>query len=376
MLGVAIHDTDERTQANTMSQPNPDDVAIEALPEEEEDESSGSVSYQTNTFPADFTLEVLHQKWKNKDFEIPPFQRGYVWKQAQASKLIESFLLGLPVPPIFLFASKEDARQLVVDGQQRMKTVFYFFDGTFGEPTQDKKTVFRLKGLNESSPFYNKTYEELSEKDQRRLKNCVLRSFIIQQLDPADDTSVYHVFERLNTGGTALSNQEVRNCVYRGPFNDLLRGLNAHECWRTLLGAPKPDSRQKDIELLLRFMALLEWHDYQKPLKEFMSRAMKRLNKKSKEELDALATLFIETCKRTQDALGAKAFHITSGLNTAVYDSMMVGIAKTPTAGVEKIQDMCKSLLADSDYRKSVRDATTDVEVVKKRMEAVTKALT
>lgn len=358
-----------------MNQQNPDDIEIESLVEEEEDEASGSVSYQTNTFPADFTLEVLHQKWKNKDFEIPPFQRGYVWKQAQASKLIESFLLGLPVPPIFLFASKEDAVQLVVDGQQRMKTVFYFFEGTFGEPTQDKKTVFRLKGLAESSPYYNKTFEELTEKDQRRLKNSVLRSFIIQQLDPADDTSVYHVFERLNTGGTALSNQEVRNCVYRGPFNDLLRTLNSNDCWRTLLGAPKPDSRQKDIELLLRFMSLLEWHNYQKPLKEFMSRSMKRLNKETKENLEKLVELFIDTCKRVQEALGAKAFHITSGLNTAVYDSMMVGIAKTPTATAEKIREMYKILLADLDYRKNVRDATTDVEVVRKRMEAVTNAL-
>ena len=352
-----------------------DDVIVETLAEEEEDEASGSVSYQTNTFPADFTLEVLHQKWKNKDFEIPSFQRGYVWKQAQASKLIESFLLGLPVPPIFLFTAKEDARQLVVDGQQRMKTVFYFFDGTFGDPSPDKKTVFRLKGLSESSPYYNKTFEELDEKDQRRLKNSVLRSFIIQQLDPADDTSVYHVFERLNTGGTALSNQEVRNCVYRGPFNDLLRELNTHECWRSLLGSSKPDSRQKDIELLLRFMSLLDWQEYQKPLKEHMSKSMKRFNKKSKEELQRFADLFIGTCKRVENALGAKAFHITSGLNTAVYDSMMVGIANMPAASPDNIRSMYSSLLADMDYRKNVRDATTDVDVVKKRMEAVTHAL-
>lgn len=358
-----------------MAQTNSEDIDIEALAEEEEDEASGSISYQTNTFPADFTLEVLHQKWKNNDFQIPPFQRGYVWKLPQASKLIESFLLGLPVPPIFLFASKEDARQLVVDGQQRMKTVFYYFDGTFGEPAQDKKTVFRLKGLADSSPYFEKTFEDLSEKDRRRLKNCVLRSFIIQQLDPEDDTSVYHVFERLNTGGTALSNQEVRNCVYRGPFNDSLRELNVHPSWRTLLGAPKPDSRQKDIELLLRFISLLDLPAYQKPLKEFMSKSMKKLNKRSPADLKALLDLFISTCERAQAALGERPFHITSGLNTAVYDSMMVGIAKTPGASAEKIREMHKTLLADADYRKHVRDATTDVEVVKKRMEAVLKAL-
>lgn len=358
-----------------MNQQIAEDIQIEVLAEEEEDEASGSVSYQTNTFPADFTLEVLHQKWKNKDFEIPPFQRGYVWKQAQASKLIESFLLGLPVPPIFLFESRDDAKQLVVDGQQRMKTIFYYFDGTFGEASQDKKIVFRLKGLSEFSPFFNKTFDELAEKDQRRLKNSVLRSFIIQQLDPNDDTSVYHVFERLNTGGTALSNQEVRNCVYRGPFNDLLRSLNQHPSWRTLLGAAKLDSRQKDIELLLRFFSLLDWSDYQKPLKEHMSRSMKKINRKPEHDLEALESLFIKTCERAQEALGPKPFHITSGLNTAVYDSMMVGIARNEVVSAEKIRTMYHSLLDSSDYRKHVRDATTDSEVVRKRMEAVSNAL-
>jgi hypothetical protein len=348
-----------------------EDIQIEPLHQEEEDEDSGSVSYQTNTFPADFTLEVLHQKWKNGDFVIPSFQRGYVWKQAQASKLIESFLLGLPVPPIFLFASKDDARQLVVDGQQRMKSVFYFFDGIFGEESRDKKLVFRLKGLAEQSPYYNKTYVEMSEKDQRRLKNSVLRSFIIQQLDPQDDTSVYHVFERLNTGGTALSNQEVRNCVYRGVFNETLRELNLHPCWRSLIGSAKPDSRQKDIELLLRFASLLDWENYHKPLKDFMSKSMNQLNKRPQTQQDEFKALFINTCERAQAALGQKPFHITSGLNTAVYDSMMVGIARAPGATNEQIKNMYETLLANADYKKNVRDATTDVEVVRKRMEAV-----
>ena len=204
-----------------MEEKKVEELKLEVSEQEDEDESSGYLSYQINTFPADFTLEVLYQKWRNGDFEVPTFQRGYVWKQAQASKLIESFLLGLPVPPIFLFTSKESSKQLVVDGQQRMRTVFYFFDGFFGETEGEKKTVFRLKGLNERSPFAEKAFTDLSERDQRRLKDCVLRSFIIQQLDPEDDTSVYHVFERLNTGGTALSNQEVRNCVYRGQFTEL-----------------------------------------------------------------------------------------------------------------------------------------------------------
>jgi len=354
-----------------MSQMEMEDLDIEASEAESEDESSGSLSYQINTFPADFTLEVLHQKWKNGDFEIPTFQRGFVWKQPQASKLIESFLLGLPVPPIFLFTSKESSKQLVVDGQQRLRTIFYYFDGYFGDVVGDKKTVFRLKGLNEKSPIERKSFSDLSEKDQRRLKDSVLRSFIIQQLDPEDDTSVYHVFERLNTGGTALSNQEVRNCVYRGKFTDLLRDMNSSKEWRALVGTKKPDARQKDVELILRFFSLLDYSGYRKPLKDFMSKSMKRLNRQALEDPAKLKELFLSTCTRVLKALGERPFHITTGLNTAVFDSMMVGIAKSPSASHASIKKMRHELLADTEYRKAVRDATTDPEVIKKRMELV-----
>lgn len=354
-----------------MSQIEIEDLVIEETEAEVEDDASGSLSYQINTFPADFTLEVLHHKWKNGDFEIPTFQRGFVWKQPQASKLIESFLLGLPVPPIFLFTSKESSKQLVVDGQQRLKTIFYYFDGYFGDAVGDKKTIFRLKGLNEKSPIEKKSFTELSEKDQRRLKDCVLRSFIIQQLDPEDDTSVYHVFERLNTGGTALSNQEVRNCVYRGKFTELLREMNSAKEWRALVGANKPDSRQKDVELILRFFSLLDYSEYKKPLKDFMSKSMKRLNRQALDDPAALQRLFLETCTRVVEALGERPFHITSGLNTAVFDSMMVGVAKSPSASHESIRRMRDALLADGEYKKAVRDATTDPEVIKKRMELV-----
>jgi hypothetical protein len=354
-----------------VSQDEKSEVELEANEAEAEDESSGSLTYQINTYPADFTLEVLHQKWRNGDFEIPTFQRGFVWKQPQASKLIESFLLGLPVPPIFLYTARETSKQLVVDGQQRLRTIFYYFDGFFGEGNGDKRTVFRLRGLSDKSPLERKAFTELSEKDQRRLKDSVLRSIIIQQLDPEDDTSVYHVFERLNTGGTALSNQEVRNCVYRGKFTDLLKELNAAPEWRELVGTLKTDPRQKDVELILRFFSLQDFTAYRKPLKDFMSKSMRRLNKAAEVDPHALESLFRVTCKRVVDALGKKPFHITSGLNTAVFDSMMVGIAACPDATNATIRAMRDELLTDPDYKKAVRDATTDPEVLRKRMDFV-----
>jgi Protein of unknown function DUF262 len=97
----------------------PDDIEFERIRSEEEDYESAPPTYEINTYPADFTLEVLHQKWKAGDIEIPCFQRQFVWKQIQASKLIESFLIGLPVPAVFLYTERKTQKSPVIDGQRR-----------------------------------------------------------------------------------------------------------------------------------------------------------------------------------------------------------------------------------------------------------------
>jgi uncharacterized protein with ParB-like and HNH nuclease domain len=200
-----------------------DNGVVEKIDSEELDQQSSPPSYEILAYPADFTLEVLVDKWKKGDIKIPKFQRRFVWTQAQSSKLIESFLLGLPVPPIFLYIEPKTEKMLVVDGQQRLRSLAYFFEGSFGEEDRHgNRVVFRLVGLNEKSPFNGKTFKDIQDTDNpsfRRLNDAVLRSFVIKQLKPDDHTSIYHIFERLNTGGTFLTGQEIRNCVYAGRFN-------------------------------------------------------------------------------------------------------------------------------------------------------------
>ena len=102
---------------------------IEPIQSELDDEQSVPVEYDITSYPADFTLEVLYQKWTNKprQISIPNYQRGYVWSQNQASRLIDSFLMGLPVPSIFLYTDRHSESLLVLDGQQRLLTAFFFF---------------------------------------------------------------------------------------------------------------------------------------------------------------------------------------------------------------------------------------------------------
>jgi len=345
----------------------PTDLELEPIGSEDEDYESAPPEYEISTYPADFTLEVLHQKWKAKEIRIPDFQRSFVWKQVQASKLIESFLVGLPVPSVFFYSERKTQFFFVIDGQQRLKSIFYFFEGFFGAEAQGQRRVFRLTGLSPESRFYGKTFEELREEDQRRLKNAVLRAFVVQQLDPGDDTSMYHIFERLNTGGTLLTNQEIRNCVYHGRFIEFISALNELPSWRTILGKEAPDTRKKDIELLLRFFALRDISAYQKPMKDFLSRFMKKNRNPSEDATQNTKELFEATCNAVVSALGPKPFHVRAGLNAAVFDAVMVAFADNLGRVPRDIQERYTALLRDPGFDKNTRTATTDVDTIRER---------
>jgi len=349
---------------------NPEDIQMETIESEVEDSESTPIEFEIATYPADYTLEVLYQQWKSGDIVIPKFQRGFVWKIEQASRLIESFMLGLPVPQIFVYANPEE-KSLVIDGQQRLKSIFFFFDGLFGEEDRSgKRKVFKIEGINERSKWLNKTFADFTDADKRKLRNSVLRAIVIKQLNPNDDTSVYHIFERLNTGGTLLKNQEVRNCVYWGKLNDLLMELNSYSAWRKLLGKQKFDSRQRDVEMILRYTALYHWaKDYRKPMKDFLSTFMKKNRNPSDKLVEQERERFTKTCDLILSSLGEKPFNPRGALNTALFDSVFVAFAKHLDSSPDDIRARYEALKADGDFDRYTRSSTTDIEVVKGRLE-------
>jgi len=355
------------------------DTSIERIPSEVQDSESSPPQYEIATYPADFTLQVLHNKWRNGEIQIPEFQRQFVWTQVQASKLIESFLLGLPVPSVFFYTERRTEKLLVIDGQQRLKTVFYYFDGYFGEEIRGRRPVFRLVGLNERSRWYNKSFEDLQTTDEasaNRLRNAVMRSFVVKQLDPNDDTSVYHIFERLNTGGTLLAGQEIRNCVYAGTFNELLKSLNQLKDWRQVFGMTAVNRRMRDVELILRFFALYDdLKAYQKPMKEFLSSFMRKHQHDEARELTRFESLFKETVNRVLEHLGPKPFHVRAGLNSAVFDAVFVGIAGMRRSMPSDLKKKYLRLLGDKEFNTLTTSGTTDVDTIKRRIEKAKRML-
>jgi uncharacterized protein with ParB-like and HNH nuclease domain len=340
--------------------------------DEEDDENEVTVAYDIASYPSDLTLSVVNEMWTNNDIEIPEYQRNFVWNIKQSSLLIESFLLGLPVPQVFFYVDENNKNQ-VIDGQQRIMSVVFFLNGYFGiENIQGKKQVFRLQGLDEKNPFANKRFEDLTEAQQRKLKGAVLRAINIRQLNPRGEaTSVYHIFERLNTGGTPLKPQEIRNCVFRGNFIRILRELNGDKKWRSIMGKNNLDRHQKDVELVLRIFALSYYFkEYEKPMKEFLNRIMNREKDGDSAFIKRFKDRFIKTAEAVADQLGARPFHVRGPLNTSVLDAVFVTLVGSDGKLPADLKQKYARLLADEKFLESTVHGTSDIANVTRRFEA------
>jgi hypothetical protein len=328
------------------------------------------VRFDIATYPSDLILSVLYQQWKNKDIIIPEFQRAYVWKQNQASLLIESFLLGLPVPSVFFYVD-ENNKSVVIDGQQRITTIGYYFDGYFGPLKENEpRRVFKLTGLASNSPFNGKQFTDLSESDQRKLRNAVLRAINIRQLSPVSDaSSIYYIFERLNTGGTPLKAQEIRNCVYRGDIVKELQKLNEDNNWRLLLGSLSIDRHQRDIELILRLIALYEnIESYEKPMNAFLNNAMSNNKDFNSSSIKKFKKLFKTAVLVLAENLGKKPFTYGSTTNSAILESVILSVLRNSNKDiVSEFKKRYQKLLKNKDFKKSVTSSTTDVLAITTR---------
>ncbi len=337
------------------------------------DEGEVYQSFDIATYPSDFTLKGIVEMWNNGDITIPDFQREFVWSIKQSSLLIESFLLGLPVPPVFFYIDEENSN-LVIDGQQRILSTVYFFNGYFGgENTKGRKQVFRLSGLNEKSPYYKKAYEDLNDSDRRKLDTSVLRAINIRQLSPTgESTSMYHIFERLNTGGTPLKSQEIRNVVFRGEFVNLLRELNRNKNWRIILGSKNVNKHQTDVELVLRLFALhTRLSEYEKPMKEFLNLSMKKNQSGDTKAVRDFSERFISASELVVSSLGEKPFHIRTRLSSSTLDAVMVNLMQNLNKVPSDFADRYQRMIKTEELEELTTIGTTDPTVVRNRFEFV-----
>lgn len=365
----------------TAKRPSTEVLVVDGVLDVDEAAEVIPFNYAITAYGSDPPVDGIVKRMKEGDIVVPMFslgasdtdvpvrfQREYVWKKQQADRFIESLLLGLPVPGIFLV--KEDTgRHLVLDGHQRLKTLLSYYNNEWeGAP-------FALETVQDR--FRGKTYKDLEPTDRRRLDDSIIHATIIRQDQPSEDlSSIYLIFERLNSGGTSLQPQEIRVALYHGPFVELLSALNGTRSWRTLFG--RKSRRLKDIELILRFFALLESSKkYSRPMKGFLSAYMAHRRQLDAVQQDEYKDLFRRTTDSILTAIGKKAFKPKASLNAALVDAVMVGVARRiktrgDIANGQSLKSAYAKLLRDKAFQASIARATADEENVKNRLDSAT----
>lgn len=369
------------------------------IEEETEEEFEYPVEYNVTSTPNDFNVKTIFDFVSSGIVKIPGFQRNYVWDIKRASKLIESLVMGLPVPQVFFYErAKNDF--LVIDGQQRLMTVYYFLrkrfprtekraelrrifdehgiipekilsdDGYFdnfnlkmGPSLGDKKN--RLEGLN---------YDTLDEQDRTTLNLRTIRCVIIKQYDPKDDSSMYEIFYRLNTGGVNLTPQEIRASVYYSDFYGMLSRINLDERWRRLT-KPEPDIRMRDLETLLRgFAMLVSGLNYKPPMVRFLNTFSQQSKKYTAETItyfEKLFDSFMNQCRELpRSAFGSKTGRFSISMYEAIFAAVCDEAYNQKSLEVNPvIASKLDKLKNDEDFLAASQRQTTSKENVALRLQ-------
>ena len=373
---------------------------LEAVDESESDDNSYPIDkYDLVASPNDFNISTIVDFIDRGVIAIPGFQRNYVWDIKRASRLIESIIVGLPIPQIFLY-EQERNKALVIDGQQRLMSIYYFVKGRF--PRKEKLLELRLisdeqgnvpaealkldeyfggfrldlPGMLPGQPnkFHHIQYSTMDEEQQRMFDLRTIRNILVRQVGPAGDEAMYEIFNRLNSGGVILKPQEIRRCMFDSEFYSLLYKTNANEKWRSLVGAKIPDVHMKDVEILLRgFAMLIQGETYRPSMVKFLNKFSKDAKFFKNPELNHLQLLldsFLESCSGLPD----DAFHSTPGrFSPMIFEAAFVAVCSEPYAHKQAVLrkidlNFLKSLKDDPQFQNAAQRQTTSSRNVSIRL--------
>jgi hypothetical protein len=347
----------------------------------------------------DGTLELEKDSrkivWQAKDFSIrefssmrtdrelilqPEYQRNFVASTQIASRLIESILLDVPIPVIYL-AEEQDGTYSVIDGQQRLTSFLSFVEGKF--PNGD---VFKLSSLRVLSELNRKTFDQLDKELQTKIRTTTLHSIIIKK--ESNDDIKFEIFERLNTGSTKLNEDELRNTVYRGPYIKLLAELSENSLFHSIVKKDNYKKRMFYRGMILRFISLSEksYLNFKSSMKQFCNKELRdnvNLNPKKAAEykerfercLDLVKVVFGENAYRRYlpgDNKSTPGRWASTQINMALFDLQMVGFANYSKNQVLNNADAIREglldlMITDTKFQELIGFKTSDADNMRKR---------
>ena len=265
----------------------------------------------------DFPLSLIKEMFDDGDIiPQPDYQRDYVMDVKLASRLIESVLLNIPIPTVYL-CEELDGRFSIIDGQQRMTSFVKYL-----------KNEFALKGLEELSELNGKKFSELEKTLQRTLKSCTLNSIILTK---ESQELKYEIFARLNQGSIRLKPQELRNCIYRGTLNNMIEEIAKNNRYLNDLFLEN-NKRKNYQEYILRFFALRNFNDYSSSMTKTMNNFMIKHQNADEQEIKEFKELYNRTIDIIKQVFGSTAFcaydrqknQFMNNFSGSIYDSITI----------------------------------------------------
>ncbi len=363
--------------------------------------------YDITASPNDFNILTIYSFLESGAVKIPGFQRNYVWDLGRASKLIESLILGIPVPQVFLYEAERN-QFLVIDGQQRLMSIYYFMKQRFPrkERRADLRRVFDQNGripdgvlhddgyfenfrlkLSEALPNHPSRFKGLAYQTLESYKTAfelrTIRNVIIKQNSPqGDDSSMYEIFNRLNTGGINLKPQEIRTSMYHSEFYEMLYRVNSDAGWRRLLNTPDPDLHMKDAEILLRgFALLIDGAAYAPSMVKFLNQFSKKARKFSANEIGYLERLLFSFLGACEDLPAIAFLNKKSGrFNVALFEAVFAAACAKPMQerrdlATKVAPESLAALESDRDFLGAMIEGTTQTRNVKARLDRASRIL-
>ena len=306
------------------------------------------------THPYDFLIRSLKDQVDDGTLVLADdFQRRRVWDDTKASRLIESLLINVPIPVCY-FAELEDGSYSVIDGQQRLTAIYRYLN--------DK---FKLRSLRIRSDLNKKKFSQLGISDRRSIQSRSIRCILIQKESHPEIR--FDVFDRLNSNSVKLNRQELRNSLYKGDLNKLIKELSENETFKKLRRSENVDKRMNDCEMILRFFAFyFDRFHYQGNLAKFLDNYLQAGRKMNLEVIHNHREIFLKTINDVDCVFGENSFRRydpindtwNKSLNRAVYDIIMLYFAEIPSDIIQQksniILDEFKKIFNDEGFQEDI----------------------